>query len=387
MLGPKPEDILDPSCATFEPTPTASPYAERAPVREGATRAVCPLWERLFDALPLAPVWVGAAVAGLLVAAFGLLDLVDGNLATALSGEVPFWRHVEVRSALVVSILLAGLVTTHRYEEVGSRGDLARLAPRLLPASDAAALEREVGSVHPRGLRLVGAGGALLLAAIVPALYLDPSRFLRAETWLLPSVLFDLGVGASLGWVSFRTLYAAIVQDLGFARLSQRVGEIDLFDLSPLAPFAGRGLRRALRWLFLVTVASLVFLDAGYVELPALLLALIVGFAAFSFLLPVRGIHRRIREEKGRALAALRAQIRAERRRVRARCTAGADAERGGGGHLADLLALETGLVAAREWPIDATTVLRLLLFALLPLGSWLGGAIVERIVSAALGG
>lgn len=42
---------------------------------------------------------------------------------------------------------------------------------------------------------------------------------------------------------------------------------------------------------------------------------------------------------------------------------------------------------SAREWPIDAANVLRFIGYLLLGLGSWLGGAVVERILDTALQG
>jgi hypothetical protein len=38
-----------------------------------------------------------------------------------------------------------------------------------------------------------------------------------------------------------------------------------------------------------------------------------------------------------------------------------------------------------REWPFDAPTLARFLLYVAIPLGSWIGGAPVERLLGAAL--
>ena len=38
------------------------------------------------------------------------------------------------------------------------------------------------------------------------------------------------------------------------------------------------------------------------------------------------------------------------------------------------------------EWPFDVSTILRLLLYLLIPLISWFGGALVERTVDTLLG-
>ena len=52
---------------------------------------------------------------------------------------------------------------------------------------------------------------------------------------------------------------------------------------------------------------------------------------------------------------------------------------------LPGLLAWEGRVEAVSEWPIDAATLRRPGIFVLLPLGSWIGGALVERLVDAAL--
>ncbi len=344
--------------------------------------SVSPGWQRLFEASGGSPLAVGAGLALGLAAAFLVLDGLEGRLAAVWAGEIPFWAHVEVRSAAVCALLLAGLVVTHHREEAGITRDLERLSPHLAWNGTHPRTQLRAAIEVPRDrLRLAGVAGALVVLAIVPTLYLEPARFLRPETYRLPSVAFDLLVGAVFGWTLTRTLVAAVVQDRAFARLADRVAEIDLLDLEPLRPFARRGLRRALRWLLLVTIAVFVFLDAGFAAPPALVLAGIVAFAAFSFILPVWGIHRRIQAEKRSLLADLRGRVRAERVRACAR-EAGAEP----GGHLADLLAYEARVAAAREWPIDTSTLVRFAIYLLIPLGSWLGAAFVERALEAALG-
>ena len=50
------------------------------------------------------------------------------------------------------------------------------------------------------------------------------------------------------------------------------------------------------------------------------------------------------------------------------------------------LLALEARIQAAREWPIDFSTIGRLAFYLAIPLISWIGGALMERAVDAAIG-
>jgi len=47
------------------------------------------------------------------------------------------------------------------------------------------------------------------------------------------------------------------------------------------------------------------------------------------------------------------------------------------------LLAWETRVERMSAWPFDATSLFRFALLLLVPLGSWLGGALVERAVNA----
>jgi hypothetical protein len=52
---------------------------------------------------------------------------------------------------------------------------------------------------------------------------------------------------------------------------------------------------------------------------------------------------------------------------------------------LPGLLAWESRVESVPEWPIDAAALRRIALYLLIPLGSWVGGALVERLVDALL--
>ena len=53
---------------------------------------------------------------------------------------------------------------------------------------------------------------------------------------------------------------------------------------------------------------------------------------------------------------------------------------------VAELVAYEERTERVREWPFDAPTLFRFALYLLIPLGSWLGGAVMERLVDRLLG-
>jgi hypothetical protein len=92
-----------------------------------------------------------------------------------------------------------------------------------------------------------------------------------------------------------------------------------------------------------------------------------------ALILPCRGAHRVLRSAKRAELEEVRRQI-AEVRRTREDT------------RLPGLLAWETRIEGLSEWPIDATAFRRIGLLLLLPLASWVGSALVERLVDASLG-
>jgi len=53
---------------------------------------------------------------------------------------------------------------------------------------------------------------------------------------------------------------------------------------------------------------------------------------------------------------------------------------------LAEAAAYQHVIEGVREWPFDSSTVVRFAIYLLIPLGSWFGGAMVERLVDSWLG-
>ncbi len=92
-------------------------------------------------------------------------------------------------------------------------------------------------------------------------------------------------------------------------------------------------------------------------------------------LLPAWGIHLRIKEAKQSALKQIRKAI-ALRRDPDTRSVDDAQKLR------ADL-ALERRLLETSEWPFDAGTYGRVILYIVLGLGSWVGAALVERFLES----
>ena len=98
-----------------------------------------------------------------------------------------------------------------------------------------------------------------------------------------------------------------------------------------------------------------------------------------GLVLPLLGARRRIRRAKTEKLTDLRQSLREAEEDL----AAGRGAPQPG--RVADLVALEQRIDSVREWPFDSSTVLRFALYLLIPLGSWAGGALVERAIDSLL--
>jgi hypothetical protein len=200
---------------------------------------------------------------------------------------------------------------------------------------------------------------------------LDPALWRGHVVWvqLLNPLLFAvMGVLIVLGAARSRAY-----RELG-RRTRVRVGEI-----ASLAPFARAGLRVALLWFVGTSLASLLLVDT---DSPALVLSILVGttgIAVASLLAPSRGVHERLRAAKREELDWVRARIAEASGALRS-------GDERGAASLPALLAWEARVASAPEWPFDASTWLRFALLLLVPLGSWLGGALAQHVVERWLG-
>lgn len=183
---------------------------------------------------------------------------------------------------------------------------------------------------------------------------------------------------AILFWVVARTVYTGLVLAGRFSRLGGRIALVDLLELGPLAAFGRHGLRSVLLLMgFSVLFALMALAPFGRDAAGSAIVATIV-LGTLAFLAPVRGAHRRLRSARDAELARVRSAI-----RERTASVEGDPVTPGSG--LADLLAWEARLERAPTWPFDASTLVRFALYVAIGMGSWLGAAVVERALGAAL--
>ena len=105
--------------------------------------------------------------------------------------------------------------------------------------------------------------------------------------------------------------------------------------------------------------------------------------ATAAFVIPLIGVHNNITLVKSLELDRLRDKIRVESAVVMDDLSN----ENPSSPSLANLIAYYQLIDRTREWPIDAANLLRFFMYLLIGLGSWLGGALVDRLLESSLGG
>lgn len=336
-------------------------------------------WEtRVIGWIPLPPIAAGAVVAGVLVVGAVLAFALTGG--PILDPDAGLGIASRFRTAAVVSALVGYTMAAGRYLTLSISSDMVevgRLRPEALAPENEGWLHGVPRSVMQRS-RVAGCVG-LVGAALMMQLAGDP-LFDRhglvldgGEAW---TVTFTLILFFLLARAAFMTAVGARERNDDGFRIPP--GEIDLLDLRVHLVEGRVGLRLSLVWIVGSTLSSLLVFDPELTAPLVLLLGLGFGLALVALMLPTRRLHLRIRDAKRREIERVSAEVRAARDALQS-------GERDAPGRLADLLAYWDHLEGVREWPFDNRTLSRFVLYLLIPVGSWLGGALVERFVGRVL--
>lgn len=331
------------------------------------------LWARVRPGDRLRPATLGLALFFALLAAYQLLDqLLDFE-------PVGVRDTSSVRTAAIVALLAGYSVAALKYARAATAQCVQELrnsgwcsveqhgAPQrgvLSRYTGRPALPTTIGALVGILIVLFGTDGDPLRGGLPPELL-----------WWTPAVALMFGLlGRGIYWMA------------GMTRILHRIGEnlptLDLLDMQPLAPFTQYGLQIALLWTVGTWIASLLFLGGGGIVPIASIMVGIGAMATMSLLLPLRGVRRRIRRAKAEELAQVREAIRRERDSL---VQSVDPALRKDGATMASLLAYRAFVSSAPDWPIDASTVTRLGLYIAIGFGSWVGAAMVERLLDLVL--
>ena len=328
-------------------------------------------WLRLFAAFPGSPLWLTL----ILTSVYTVVSQIARSLLAAdVYDSAYIW--FDGLNGLLFALTPTGIF----YLRGAMLRDLRDLQP-VLDCSDAELEEiaTEVTCVPARRL-LPSVACLVLFFASLPLL--DPNFFSTGRPALDdPHLLFFILRNCLTGWVVGHAFASEFQATRAYAHLGRHRLQIDLLDTTPLRPFARRGQRSALVWIGAVSLVSLFWLSDSAGLTNGIIVLLIIVMVIYSFFHSIRNVHLGILAEKQKQLSFLRTEIRAERGSL----LEPRRSDSGDSGRLAGLLAYYDLVERAPEWPFDAPVVLRLSLFVLLGLGSWLGGALVERLLESVM--
>ncbi len=326
---------------------------------------------RMAERLPL-PAWTaGALFTAILLGTYGVAELIAGPLDP---DDV---------------VILGPFTDTHiGYAIAATMAGYALAAGAAIAAGNATDLEdlRSSGALEHLAEPSLGGGrtaGVLgLVAGVAFMSSVDPParEVILLERWSLDGGLSIVCVMAAF-WLATRAAWFTLAELTAVARSAQAVRDLDPLDAERFEPLGRMALRASVLWAgaAALTSLSMVITSGSLAEVAAC--AFLVAVAVGSFVIPMRGVHENLRATKRSEISRVRQEIRRDRETVAA---LGPDAGEAAG-RLPGLLAFEARMERAREWPFDALTLRRFGIVLLLPLASWLGGALVERIVDSVL--
>ena len=181
------------------------------------------------------------------------------------------------------------------------------------------------------------------------------------------------------------TIAVALTESLRLTRMIEKSQDFDPLRGGSLAPFTRMGLDNALVAMGFAALYSPFLIDPAYYLPIAIIFFMMFVVSMVGLILPVRGVRRRIADEKTRELERIYQVIAAERKRLTALKADDAEAPK----RLKDLnllMELAERVEAIREWPFNRSDFSRYGLYLLIPLASWVGAALVEVFVDGLMG-
>jgi hypothetical protein len=163
--------------------------------------------------------------------------------------------------------------------------------------------------------------------------------------------------------------------------MARGIPEVDLLNLRAFSPFMRQASLFALPGIVVLSFLAFNLADQGFLWAIGILGLAALTWTTVSLLFLMRGVRERIREEKEVEIARVNAAIRGD-------LTALGDSAigaRAGDLKLGELLAYRAFVESVPEWILDTPMRARFFLYMAIPLGSWLGGALVERLLDTIL--
>ena len=327
-----------------------------------------PLSHRFIEGMPMPAYLVGIVVAIIGALIYLLVAIKVGLVAEILSGEV---SSISLRASLTLMILAAYLPVAHWY----LRAWTARCVEALNRVYPGAVEAQSLSEVKLTMTGLISLVIFLGLFLVQPD---DQNTLFHLSHWTLDFSLVIL-TGSFVGWSLGRFSLELVWSALQINRLAQRLPVLNLFDTDAHKPFTQQGVQSALLIVTLMSITSNIAVQPGSGLVGAITLSITMSILTVVVLiLPMRGIHKRLQSQKHQELQTLRGEIQIRRKSLLTDADKGLD-------KITPLLAMEQRIERVPEWPFDLGSLSKVMLYLLLGLGSWVGAALVERLLEQTL--
>lgn len=322
-----------------------------------------PWTAKIYNTLPGNPISIGSGFAvGLLIVFF---------VGRAILGSDIDATPEELRVAVTQILITAYCATAYAYLLTAARRTTNELSLAIQDLPDRAAIVDLAGKHSRWVLPVIGAATYLIVGVgVTNATTPEPANPWYWQGWTY-DVFWHRATTVFFVWWIGCFNYVIVVESARLSRMSDNIEELDLLDMQPYQPLIRQGLTNALLVIGLVSVISLLGVESRYWPTLVGFWIVFIVLAWIGLMLPLRAIRKKFRFTKNQELDWCKQSLKASRDALKSVSREGRS--------IADTLAYQTVIDELRNWPFDNSTLIRFTLYLLIPLGSWLGGAFVER--------
>ena len=329
--------------------------------------------DRWLERAPLPPWGLALGFAALVL---GLVVLAAALIEHGVRiGEAGLLANRDLRLGLTITVLAAYTPAARHYLLRAAEKNLATLRRLLGPRAEPA-----LAISVPWLPGWVAWLFVLAAPAAGFAIDRDPGIYFRSGYWSVGNA-WSWSLGMFAAWALGRHAIATLGVSRQFSAIAAALPEVDPLDRRWLAPFASQALFMALLWLLVPAIWAVNLVDNPFLLVVPAISGICIAVGSAALLLPTRGVRRRLAEAKERELAAVHAALRGDDTALDGSLLSGR-LERES---VADLVAWARYVADLSTSPFTQATRLRFGLYLALPLGSWLGGALVDWLVERLL--
>ena len=321
-----------------------------------------PFSYQLFRRVPFSPVLLALLLAFLFGGSYILIATQGGLLEGEVSQNI---TSIEFRATFTVTLLVAYLPMAQYYLIKWSQEHWLSLSKQM---EDTPVFDFSLS-------RFWGVSGMLLQFIFFFSIPWFKGEAFREDYWSI-RIIFSHVFVVTVGWFLYRLLVSLIYYAKQFSHVADRLKKKDIFNTTLAKIFVKQGVRSALLMVGFISICGNLIVAPGTRTDIAILTAVASSLCAIiALVIPAMGIQKRRHKEKQHQLQTIQKQIE----------LLSPDVEQNDKdwSKLAALIALESRLQATKEWPFDASSISRFIFYMSIGLASWIGAALVEKILDA----